>query len=125
MKDESNDKILWSLDLAVTLEECDLDKFNENSLPLLARKLTEVVDQANTEIVGIVNPFGAHNEDMKGWRLIHENLNSLITGHFILKSKKAYVNIHSCNPYKPSEAIFILTDFFGTDKFISQKIYRE
>jgi len=62
---------------------------------------------------------------MKGWRLIHENKNSLITGHFILKTKKAYVNIHSCIGYRPSEALEVIKNFFGSDEFVCQKIFRE
>ena len=63
---------------------------------------------------------------MKGLRLIHENQNSLITGHFVFETKKAYVNIFIvCSPYRPSEAMSIVSNFFNSDIFICQKIFRE
>jgi hypothetical protein len=81
-------KILWSLDLAVTINDCDENAISQNSIIKFGKKISNTIDP-EAEIVGIVNPFGDHNEDMKGWRLIHENKNSLITAHFIEKSKKA------------------------------------
>lgn len=118
------EKFIWSLDLAITLDNCDEKKFNESDIIDFAKKTTSIIDEGQ-EIVGIVNPFGDHSEDMKGFRLIHENKNSLITAHFIFKSKKAYINIHSCNGYRPSEVINFASKFFDTDKYLCQKIFRE
>jgi len=124
MKEQNNKNILWSLDLAITVSECDLSKFEESELKQLAQNLTLKIDP-KSEIIGIVTPFGEHKKEMKGLRLIHENQNSLITGHFVFETKKAYVNIHSCSPYKPSEAMSIVANFFNSDVFICQKIFRE
>ena len=115
---------LWSLDLALDLLKCDQDKFNEEDLKSMAQGASKILDP-NSEIIGVVTEFGAHNEDMEGLRLVHENQNSLLTGHFVNKTKKAYLNVHSCNPYKPSELIEYLSNFFNCESYKVQKMYRD
>jgi S-adenosylmethionine/arginine decarboxylase-like enzyme len=116
--------VIWSLDLAVDLSICNVDKFNEDSLKEMAQEASAIFDK-DAEIIGVVTEFGGHNEEMKGFRIVHENQNSLLTGHFVQSKKKAYINIHSCNPYRPSELIEFLSKFFESESYKVQKIHRE
>tara|TARA_B100002019_G_C21268207_1_gene600617 strand:- start:886 stop:1251 length:366 start_codon:yes stop_codon:yes gene_type:complete len=117
-------EFVWSLDLAITLKDCDKNVLNEKEIKDFADELSEIIDPGSTPDSSI-KAFGVHNEDMDGFRLICENKNSLITAHFAKKKKTAYINIHSCHPYQPSMALNKTSDFFKTDKFTCQKIFRE
>lgn len=121
---KKKDKTYWSLDLSIDLNNCQSDKFNDNGLSSYARKITELIGEED-EILGVISPFGDHSEDMKGFKLIHENQNSLVIGRFVFKTKKAYINIMSCKGFRPSEAIELSKDFFNAESYSCQKILRE
>ena len=120
----SQDKTYWSLDLSIDLYDCDLDKFNEEGIQSFGQTIGEFIDEGR-ELVGVVLPFGEGEEAMEGFRLVHETYASLITAHFVNSSKKAYINIHSCKAYVPSEAVKVCTDFFGVEKYLCQKTMRD
>ena len=40
--------------------------------------------------MGVVSPFGEHEEEMSGLRLVHETSNCLITAHLVNKSKDIF-----------------------------------
>jgi len=117
-------KTLWSLDLCLDLKKCESKKINEETARDFAKKLGEFIDP-DAEIMGVVSPFGEHEEEMSGLRLVHETSNCLITAHLVNKSKDIFVNIHSCAGYKPSEVIGISEDFWGPTSYKCQKIFRE
>lgn len=121
---EQQEKIIWSLDLMFNLHNCKDIKFEEKPIKDLCQSIGEKIDEGG-EIIGIVNNFGGHNEDMKGLRIIHETQNSLITGHFIFKTKDVYLNVHSCSGYRPSEVIAIVTETLNPENYSCQKVFRE
>ena len=121
---EDKNKTYWTLDLYIDLYDCNVDKFNSGDIKSFAQSLGELIDQGN-EVVGVVTDFGEGEEEMEGFRIIHETFACLVTGHFIKHSKKAYINIHSCMPYKPTEAIELCGDFFETTKYACKKNLRD
>lgn len=117
------ENLIWSLDLMLNLFECDFE-LEERKVKMLCQKIGEKVDK-DGEIIGIVNNFGEHDENMKGLRIIHETQNALITGHIVFKSKNIYLNIHSCSGYRPSEVIELVTKIVKPKKYSCQKIFRD
>ncbi len=101
---EEKQKIIWSLDLAFNLKNCKGIAFEEKVIKDFFQKLGNKIDN-NGEVIGIVNEFGKHDDNMSGLRVIHETQNSLITAHLVLKTKDIYLNVHSCVGYRPSEDI--------------------
>jgi len=118
-------KEIWSLDLCINLYKCDGSKFKERSIKEFSDKVTEIIDKDGENIVGIINDFGQGNKDLEGLRLIHENSNSLITAHFVYLDKKAFINLHSCQGYSVYKVIELCKDFFQTDSYWCQKVFRE
>tara|TARA_B100000085_G_scaffold285631_1_gene322599 strand:- start:3372 stop:3785 length:414 start_codon:yes stop_codon:yes gene_type:complete len=121
---KSQEAIIWSLDLMVNLFNCSDFPFEEKEIQELAQMLGEKIDEGG-EIVGVVNEFGKHEEAMKGLRLIHETQNSLITAHFVEKTKNVYLNIHSCAGYRPSEAIALIVEKTKPESYSCQKVFRD
>ena len=118
------DPLYWSLDLSIDLYDCDSSKFNIEDIKAFAKKIGDFLDE-DAWTASQVSEFGEGEELMEGFRLIHETFACLITGHFIKKSSKAYINIHSCQPYKPSGAIQLCGDFFGTTRYACKKNMRD
>ena len=114
----------WALDLSIDLYDCDIDKFNVNDITKFANSLGEFIDEGK-EVSVEVSEFGKGEELMEGFRLVHQTYACLITSHFVKSSGKAYINIHSCEPYKPSEAIELCGDFFGTTRYACKKNMRD
>lgn len=113
----------WALDLSIDLLDCNLDKFNINDIKSFGQEMGEFLDQGkwlSTEVA----KFGEGEELMEGFRLVSYTHACLITGHFVASSKKAYINIFSCQPYKPSEAIELCGDFFDTVTYECKKNMR-
>ena len=123
-KTETEEKTFWALDLSLDLYDCDVDKFNISDIKEFGEKLGDFLDPDAWTSVQTAK-FGEGEELMEGFRLIHESYASLITAHFVNKSKKSYINIHSCQPYKPTEAIELCGDFFGTTKYACKKNMRD
>tara|TARA_Y100000310_G_C20477342_1_gene713037 strand:- start:370 stop:735 length:366 start_codon:yes stop_codon:yes gene_type:complete len=120
----SKEKTYWALDLAIDLHDCDLDKFNIYDIKLFANELGELIDYGR-EISTEASIFGQGEDLMDGFRLVHHSFACLITGHFVKDSSRAYINIHSCQPYKPSDAIELCGDFFGTTRYACRKNMRD
>ena len=114
----------WALDLSIDLYDCDLDKFNIKDIELFASNLGEFIDEGMW-MTTATNPFGEGEELMEGFRLVHQTYACLITAHFVKASGRAYVNIHSCKPYKPSEAIDLCGGFFDTKRYACKKNMRD
>ena len=118
------EKIIWSLDLAFNLHNCRKLLLEEKFLKDFLQTLGEKIDPGG-EIIGIVNEFGGHEDEMKGLRVIHETQNSLITGHAIESNKNFFLNVHSCFGYRPSEVIKVVVDYLDPENYSCQKIFRE
>ena len=118
------EKIIWALDLAINLNNCRKLKLEEKFIRDFAQEVGEKIDPSG-EIIGIVNEFGNHDENMKGLRIIHETQNCLITGHIVEKNKNLFLNVHSCRGYRPSEVLKIITDKLDPENYSCQKIFRE
>lgn len=117
---------LWSLDLTVDLQGCKEELYKEKEIKLFAQAINKKIDTRNSEILGVVNSeFGKHEENMRGFRLVHESQNTLITGHFVNKDKKAYINIHSCLPYSVTDIINLICEIANPDSCKFKKILRE
>lgn len=114
---------LWSLDFILNFRNCDIE-FGEKTIKNIGQSLGELIDPGG-EIIGIVNNFGEHCEDMNGLRFFHETQNCLITGHFVFKTKNIYLNIHSCAAYKPSVVLAKATELMKPKDYTAQKVYRE
>ena len=114
----------WALDLSVDLYDCDLDKFNINDIKLFAKELGNFIDEDNW-ISSEVSQFGEGEDLMEGFRLVHKTFACLITAHFVKSSRRAYINIHSCQPYKPTKAIELCGNFFDTSKYACKKNMRD
>jgi hypothetical protein len=117
-------KTLWSIDLCIDLKNIKASFFEDKAIKNLAQKLNEKLDPG-TEVMGVVTEFGKHNEDMKGFRVIHEGQNILITGHFIQKTKNVYLNIHSCIGFKTNEFLEFLVNEVDPEHFTWKRIYRQ
>ena len=118
-------KEIWSLDLCINLYKCNQSKFSERSIKEFSDKISNIIDKEGENIVGIINEFGHGNKDLEGLRLIHENTHSLITGHFVNLDNKAFINIHSCQGYSVYEVIKLCKEFFETEAYWCQKVFRE
>ena len=90
----------------------------------LFQKLGEKLDEGG-EIIGVVNNFGEHSENMNGLRVIHETQNSLITGHIVFKNKNIFLNVHSCKGYRPSDVIEFVIKELDPEGYSCQKVFRE
>lgn len=121
---EQKQRIIWSLDLAFNLKNCKGLIFEEKIIKDFFQDLGQKIDKGG-ELIGIVNEFGGHDDNMKGLRVIHETQNALITAHLVLKTNDIYLNIHSCNGYRPSEVIDLVVSKLEPDNYSCQKIYRE
>ena len=119
----SEENIYWAIDMSMDFYECKVD-FEANSLKDFGQKITELIDPGG-EIVGSIFPIGDGEEDIEGFRLIHQNQASLITAHFVNKGKKAYVDVHSCNPYKPSELINLCSKYLIDESHLCRKSFRK
>ena len=117
-------KEIWSVDCMIDAFNCSEGSFDQIKLKSFAQKISKIIDPGS-EILGIVNPFGDHEERMKGIRMIHENQNSLITGHFVYEGMKLFLNITSCAPYKVSEVIEVIKENFETENFLCRRALRE
>ena len=120
---EENEKIVWSLDLIFNLSNCQGIQFEEKDIKYFFQELGEKVDEGG-EIIGIVNNFGEHDENMKGLRVIHETQNCLITAHLVFETKNIYINLHSCIGYRPSEVVKLVTERLKPEDYSCQKVYR-
>ena len=120
---DEQEKTYWALDLSIDLYDCCLEKFNELDIKSFGQRLGQLVDPER-EVMGVVTDFGEGEALMEGFRLIHETYSSLITAHFVRSSQKGYINIHSCNPYRPSEAIELCGDYFDTTRYACKKNMR-
>jgi S-adenosylmethionine/arginine decarboxylase-like enzyme len=118
-------KEIWSLDLAINLYDCDKSKFTNAKIKKFADTISEIIDEEGANIVGIINDFGQGNEEMEGYRLIHENQNSMITAHFVKHQSKAFINVHSCQGYSVYNVIEACKKYFETESYWCQKIFRE
>ena len=114
----------WALDLSIDLYDCDLDKFTAEDITSFANKLGEFLDKGKGGEVEI-SEFGKGEELMEGFRLVAHTFACLVTAHFIKDSRKAYINIHSCQPFTPSESIELCGDFFGTTRYACKKNMRD
>ena len=119
---ELND--VWSLDLFVNLYNCNPVDFDEKLIKNICQAVGNKIDPKG-EVCGVVTQFGNHCEDMKGYRSVHETENSLITGHFVLKNKNVFFNVHSCRGYRPSEVLKLLEDLLEPESHSWHKIYRK
>lgn len=117
-------KEIWSVDCMIDVFECDGDSFDQIKIKTFAQEISKIIDPGK-EILGIVNPFGEHEDRMKGIRLIHENENSLITGHFVDKDFKFFINVMSCAPYKVSKVIDVIKKTFKTENYLCRRALRE
>jgi hypothetical protein len=119
-----NEKIIWSLDLMLNLHNCRSLELDDSFIKNFCQKIGNKIDPKG-EIIGIVNNFGDHDENMKGLRVIHETQNCLITGHIVSKNKNFFLNIHSCAGYRPSEIIEIVSKELDPESYSCQKVFRE
>jgi hypothetical protein len=120
----NKEKTYWSLDLAVDLYECNSSKFSMEGIKIFAKGLGELIDEGRW-VTTEVSSFGEGEELMEGFRLVSQTFACLVTAHFVKSTKKAYINIHSCNPYRPTEAIEFCGDFFETTKYGCRKNLRD
>jgi hypothetical protein len=123
-KTEAEEKTFWALDLSLDLYDCDIEKFNIECINDFGKKIGEFLDPDAWNSIQ-VSEFGKDEELLSGFRMVHETHACLITSHFVNKSKKAYINIHSCQPYKPTDAIELCGDFFDTTKYACKKNMRD
>lgn len=118
--------VFWALDLSIDLKGCKEEIYNERSLKDLAQHITSKIDTKGSEILGVVNTgFGKHEDNMRGFRLIHESQNTLITGHFVVQGARAYINITSCLPYSVHEVINLICEATEAESCKFKKIFRE
>lgn len=118
------EKIIWSLDLMLNFHNCKKLQLDESFIKKFGQTLGEKIDPKG-EIVGVVSEFGKHDENMNGFRLVHETQNSLITGHFLSSNKNSFINIHSCRGYRPSEAMDLAIKELEPEDYSCQKVFRE
>ncbi len=116
-------KEIWSVDCMIDAFNCSEGSFDQVKLKSFAQKISKIIDPG-PEILGIVNPFGDHEKRMKGIRMIHENQNSLITGHFVYEGMKLFLHITSCSAYKVSEVIEVIKEKFGDRRFFMQESFK-
>lgn len=121
---KQQEKIIWSLDLMLNLHNCRKLKLEDKFVKRLFQKLGEKLDEGG-EIIGVVNNFGEHSENMNGLRVIHETQNSLITGHIVFKNKNIFLNVHSCKGYRPSDVIEFVIKELDPEGYSCQKVFRE
>ena len=108
----------------LNLHNCRKLELSDAFLKKLFQDLGEKIDKGG-EIVGVVNDFGQHDENMSGLRVIHETQNSLFTAHIVSKNKNVFVNVHSCKGYKPSDVLDFFIKELDPEDYSCQKVFRE
>lgn len=121
---KNKEKLIWSVDCMIDIFDCDPNVFNELKIKEFARAISKIIEPSE-EIVGMVNPFGDHESRMKGFRLVHENMNSLITANFVEQGHKVFLNLSSCAPYKVSEVLSCIKEFLKTEDYFCRRALRE
>lgn len=119
----NDNNIYWAIDMSMDFYECEID-FDEKSIKNFGQKITEIINPGG-EIVGSIFPFAEGVEEMEGFRLVHQNQDSLITAHFVNKGKRVYLDVHSCNPYQPSKLVTFCSEYLKDEHHLCRKTLRK
>jgi S-adenosylmethionine/arginine decarboxylase-like enzyme len=111
----------WGYHLIINLGECDLDSIADSDNHRAFLK--ELVERIDMKAYGepIVEHFATHDADKAGFSIVQLIETSNICGHFVDKDGSGFLDIFSCKPFDPKEAIAVIQKYYSP-RFVSDQM---
>lgn len=100
----------WGYELQANLYDCSERVTNGDEIKNFAQRLCEVI-----EMRAYGDPIAVHFGDdprVSGFSLVQLIETSLISGHFVDDTKRAYINVFSCKKFDVDKALAFMVDYF-------------
>ena len=114
----NNSQVPYGFELIMDLHECDISKFNRESLDEYFGKICMAIDMEKCERywwddVGVAEEEKQTSPHTKGTSAVQFILTSTIVVHTLDLLKAVYLNIFSCMPFDRQVAENITKEWFG------------
>lgn len=114
----------WGWHLLLDIKACEKELIvDEDNHRAFLKALVERIDMvAYGEPV--IKHFATHDPEKAGYSIVQLIETSNITGHFVDKNGDAYIDIFSCKPFQPDDAVAVVQEYFNPKNVRVQFIYR-
>lgn len=103
----------WGLHTILDITDCYIEEItNPDSIELW---LIELVDLLDMEAYGAPHIVHFGKDDKAGYSAVQLISTSNICAHFSEDTNSAYIDIFSCKPYDPQDALELCLEVFGGD----------
>jgi S-adenosylmethionine/arginine decarboxylase-like enzyme len=111
----------YGVELIMDIKNCDISKFNRKDLEEYCIKICELTKMQRADLhfwdfEGQDEAYGIYKEEaphLCGTSLCQFITTSNITIHSLDQWGKLYINLFTCKPFEPEEAIKLTLDFFS------------
>ena len=111
----------WGMHLIIDMENCDKKLIQDkNNIYKFSKKLVNTIEMVPFG-EPIIEYFATDNPKASGFSLIQLIETSNICAHFADNSQSAFLDVFSCKPFIPDDAIKIAKNFF-TPEIINSKV---
>lgn len=105
----------WGLVTTIDCKNCNPETIrNENLIRQYVKELCSIIDMKRFGDTTVVH-FG-EDEKVEGYSMVQLIETSLISGHFANSTNNVYIDIFSCKPYNPYQAIEFTKHFFESQQ---------
>ncbi|GAA4259737.1 S-adenosylmethionine decarboxylase family protein [Dactylosporangium darangshiense] len=114
----------WGVELVLDLHGCNLEMISDGDV--LRRFASVLVAQLGMTAWGepLCERFALHDPDAAGYSLVQLITTSSITAHFAERSRTAFLNIFSCQPFDTDTVTAFVAAFFDASHSTSRVIHR-
>ena len=121
-KDVYNKVKAWGVLTSIDLTSCLTGIEDKEYIKKYIIELCDLIDMKRFGDPQIVH-FGT-DEEVAGFSMTQLIETSLISGHFANKTKNAYIDIFSCKPYNPYDAMHFTQRFFDAKEATINIVFR-
>ena len=114
----------WGLLTSIDAKNCDPDKIRDAKyIKNYVLELCKFIDMKRFGPCRVVH-FG-ENDKVAGYSMVQLIQTSCISGHFANATNTSYIDIFSCKYYDPDKAAKFTADFFHSQKYTFNTLYRK
>jgi len=114
----------WGWHTLIDLHDCDHDLItNAEHIKAYVHVLCNLIDMKKFGECHVVN-FG-ENEEVAGYSMFQLIETSNISGHFVNKTNRAFIDIFSCKEYSPEAALEFTAQMFSAKNYEFRIIKRK
>ena len=119
-----DNKKAWGWELIINCSACDIEKITNGEN--IKGFILDLIKKIDMEAWGppLLEHFATHDEEKAGYSVCQMITTSAITGHFVDKNGDCYLNIFSCKPFVPVDALDVVIKWFNPKKTSTEYITR-